>query len=750
MISLADSLVSASSRPLAIKRRSDLSAKRQNYLGTPYWVVKEPVGLNYFRFQEEEFAILNMLDGRSSLDEIKDRYEEEFPPSKITVEEIARFVGNLYQSGLLIADVPGQGDQLKKRRAEKRKKELLAAWSNVLAIRFKGIDPDRLLNWLYPKVSWYFTQAAMIFFCLLATSALLLVLIQWEVFQSKLPTFHEFFASENWIWLMVVLGVTKVMHEFGHGLSCKHFGGECHEIGVMILVLTPCLYCNVSDSWMLPNKWHRAAIGAAGMYVEICIASICTFIWWFSDPSGLVNQLCLSVMFVSSVSTILFNGNPLLRYDGYYILADIMEIPNMRQKATSILGRKMAEWCLGIEQREDPFLPQRNQWAFALYTVASVVYRWFVVIMILTFLYRVFEPYGLQVLGQLILLGSLYGLVVQPFWKLYKFMSVPGRLQEVKKVRLYATLGVIAAIVAFIGFVPLPYSVVCPVQVQPHNASHVYVEVAGTLTKPRVKPGDRVEKGAVLVELKNLALDQEIAQLYGDLSATEKELEYLRHIKVGGGREGREAAGKLREVEQQFVSVTEQLKQKTKDRQRLTLVAPVAGYVIPPELKSGEPDHGDVLPTWSGTPFDEENEGAWMQASEMFCQVGDLADLEAMLVIDQGYRPFVAAGQEVEIKLDNLTAETFEGLKLDEIAAEHMESVPPRLSQEAGYDIITEPDAKGQQTPMDPSYEATVILPNNDGMLRVGLRGHAKIHAAKRTIWDRVWRFLSETFSFTL
>ena len=78
--------------------------------------------------------------------------------------------------------------------------------------------------------------------------------------------------------------MTKILHEFGHGLSCKHFGGECHEIGVMFLVLTPCLYCNVSDSWMLPNRWHRAAIGAAGMYVELVLASICTFIWWFTEP----------------------------------------------------------------------------------------------------------------------------------------------------------------------------------------------------------------------------------------------------------------------------------------------------------------------------------------------------------------------------------------------------------------------------------------------------------------------------------
>ena len=166
--------------------------------------------------------------------------------------------------------------------------------------------------------------------------------------------------------LAFTLGITKVLHEFGHGLSCKHFGGECHEMGIMVLVLTPCLYCNVSDSWMLPNKWQRAMIGAAGMYVELVIASVCTFMWWFSTP-GLLNNLCLNAMFICSVSTVLFNGNPLLRYDGYYILSDVTEIPNLRQKATTILSRKMGEWCLGMEMADDPFLPQSNQIFFALY-----------------------------------------------------------------------------------------------------------------------------------------------------------------------------------------------------------------------------------------------------------------------------------------------------------------------------------------------------------------------------------------------
>ncbi|HEV7226806.1 MAG TPA: hemolysin D, partial [Pirellulales bacterium] len=360
MATLADSLVSSSARKLAMRMRPDLSARQHRYQGRVYWVVKEPVGLNYFRFQEEEYAILQMLDGQTSLDDIKDQFEARFPPQKIGVEEIQQFIGMLHRSGLIIANVPGQGKQLKIRRDERWRKEWLGKLSNILSIRFKGIDPDRLLNWMHPKLKWMYTRTAVACCAILGLSALGLVLVQFDVFQAKLPTFHQFFNLKNAIWLSIALGATKVIHEFGHGLTCKHFGGECHEMGVMVLVLTPCLYCNVSDSWMLPNKWHRIAIGAGGMYIEIVIASICTFIWWFSAP-GMLNHLCLSTMFVCSVSTLMFNSNPLLRYDGYYILADLVEIPNLRQKASDILNRKLGYWCLGLEQPDDPFLPERNQ-----------------------------------------------------------------------------------------------------------------------------------------------------------------------------------------------------------------------------------------------------------------------------------------------------------------------------------------------------------------------------------------------------
>jgi putative peptide zinc metalloprotease protein len=754
MVSLQGSMLSSSARKLPIRKRADLSARKQHYLGRTYWVVKEPVGLTYYRFQEEEYALLGWLDGDTSMDDLKERFEAEFPPQKITLEELQQFLGMLHRSGLVVAAVPGQGLQLNKRRGERRRKELLAALGNILCIRMKGIDPEGILNWLYPKVRWFFSPTALVLCVLLALSALSLVLVEFDVFQSKLPAFHDFFSLANAGWLAVILGVTKVLHEFGHGLSCKHFGGECHEMGVMVLVLTPCLYCNVSDSWMLPSKWHRASIGAAGIYVEVVLASICTFLWWFSEP-GLFHYLCLNVMFVCSVSTILFNANPLLRYDGYYILADLIEIPNLRQKATSILSRKMSEWCLGMEPPEDPFLPERNQVLFALFSVASVIYRWVILTSILFFLHNVFKPYeGLEVFGQILIFMSLIGLVVVPLVKLGKFFYVPGRLDQVKKPYMYTTLGLLIALVLAIFLVPLPYSVICPLEIQPRNAQPVYVDVndGGRLEQVDVKPGDQVTAGQQLALLSNIDLDREIAKLKGEQGRYEAKRESLQRQSNQDPRAGSE----IPQVEDALAAVKQQLEQKETDRSRLHLLAPISGTVLPPPETPAHEDAEGQLPTWTGTPLERKNRGAYLEESVLLCQIGDPQKYEAVLVIDVADVELVREllvkekNPKVDIKLDELPYDTFH-TEIVEIADSELKTTPKRLAAKAGGELVTTTDpVTGQERPRDKSYQARAPLDDPNGVLRLGLRGSGRIYTAWQPVATRIWRLAIHTFNFKM
>jgi putative peptide zinc metalloprotease protein len=545
------------------------------------------------------------------------------------------------------------------------------------------------------------------------------------------------------------MGAVKVLHEFGHAYSCKHFGGECHELGAMLLVFTPCLYANVSDSWMLPNKYHRAFIGAAGMYVEAILASIATFIWWFSEP-GLLNYLALSVMFICSVSTILFNGNPLLRFDGYYILMDLLEIPNLRQKSTEVVKRFMLQTCLGIKQQENPFLPQERRWLFGMFTIASVIYRWIVVFSIMYFLNKILEPYGLKVLGQAVAIAGLFGLLVQPMWKLGKFFLAPGSMSKVKKPRLIATVAVIAAAIVTVLGVPLPFHVNCTFEVSPLGAESVFPGVPGQLSEVVVKPGDVVAQGAILARMDNIDLLLHVEELRGELAQLQKQKSNLHRQRFIDTR----VAMQIPAVAAMIDTVESQLRDETEKLGRLEIIAPVSGTVFPPPFKPHRDTHDGRLPGWSGSPFHAKNRGAVMQESDQFCQIGDAGAFEAVLVVDQTDIDLIRQYWEqkgdfpsVEMKLDAYRWTTSKG-QIVKVASAPMEVAPASLASQGGGELNAKTDESGMLRPISTSFQARVPLENSADLLRVGLTGQARVYTGWQPLGRRLYRYLARTFRF--
>jgi len=743
MLAQASYLSAAASRAVPLRMRPDLAACQQRFQGRVSWIIKEPLGLRYFRFKEEEYFLLRQLDGRTSLSDLKDRFERRFQPQKISAEELQNFLASLHRRGLVLSDRPGQGTQLSARRRERRRRERLGAALNILSIRFRGIDPERILGALYPFVRWMFSPLV-VFLCLVwSLAALVLVAVQFDAFLARLPAFHDFFSPANIVWLLLVMAATKVIHEFGHGLACRHFGGECHEMGFMLLVLTPCLYCNVSDSWMLPNKWHRAAIGAAGMYVELLMAATATFLWWFSEP-GLLNHLCLAVMFVCSVSTLVFNANPLMRYDGYYILADVLEIPNLRQKAGQVLSGTLGRVCLGLRPADDPFMPQRRRLLFALYAVAAAVYRWVVLLGVLWFLDQAFAPYRLQVIGQMIALAAIVGLIALPAAKVVQFFWVPGRIEKVNKFRALGTLA--AIILAGIGVMtaPLPYYVFCPVEIRLHEGTPVYVEVGGTLEAVHVRPGDEVpfdpRRPTPLATLVNKDVDATVLALEGRLAQAKAHLASLELQRNSNEKLGTQLAPARDAV----AAAAAELAEARKDQARLVIRAPAEGTIIPPPEIAPEADASGRLPAWSGTPLAPQNLGCFLKPGDLLCFIGEPAHMEAQLVIDQGDIEFVKEDAAVEIKLDELPFETLNGT-IDEVSRSDLKTSPRNLSNKSGGELATTTDAAGVERPLSTSFQARVRL-HNAGLLRVGVRGTAKIHAGRQTLAARFYRYLSQTF----
>ncbi|WP_315850974.1 MULTISPECIES: hemolysin D [Rhodopirellula] len=743
MTTLAESLVSSSSRALTVRRRPDLTASRHHYQGQGYWVVKEPVGLQYFRFHDEEYFILNMLDGHVSLQQIKDGFEQRFAPQKITFGDLQQFIGMLHRSGLVISNSPGQGKSLRERGRKKKNKELMGKMSNVFAVRFRGIDPEKILNRMLPIFGWIFTVPALIFFAGLLLAASLLLATQYQTVYAKLPTFHQFFAADRWIILAATMAIVKVIHEFGHGLSCKKFGGECHEIGFMLLVFTPCLYCNVSDSWMLPNKWKRIWIGAGGIYVEMILASIAAFVWFFSEPGTTINDLCLNMMFLNVVSTILVNGNPLLRFDGYYIMMDYLEIPNLRQKSTEVLKRWFQTTCLGLELQDDPFLPTRNQFMFGMFTVASVIYRWVVVFSIVWFVMQVLEPYGLQALGRILAVIGFSGLVAQPVIQTWKFIRTPGRLSKVKRGPLLTSLAVLGVVIAAVCYIPLPHHIDAAFEIRPSRAGMVYAGVVGRVEET-VPVGTLVSTGDTIALLKNPELEIRLADLHGERKLAQVQLANLKSRRLD------DASAKIQiETQEEMLDSIEALLAKTQEElDRLTVRAKRDGFVLPPPEKK-EQDPGDGrLPSWSGTPLQERNRGALLTADDLICEIGSPEAFEAVLIIDQGDRQLVRESQEVDLKLDSRRLETFHG-SIEEISKKPLEAASASMSSQTGGSLQTEIDPKtGQIKPRSVSYQARVPIDGIEMPLRPGYRGAAKVHVDPMSLGSRLWRVIIKTFNF--
>ena len=732
---------STTARPVRLRMRPDLAVRAQRFGRDRYWVVKDPVALAYFHLRDEEHAILRMLDGRTSLAEIKRRFEETFAPLQMSLEQLQAFLGRLHQSGLVLADAPGQGDQLLVRHGRRRRQAWLQSLSNVLAIRLRGLDPEPLLAWLYPKCRWLFSCWFLAACLLLVACAGTLVAVQFDVLASRLPRFQEFFTARNLIWLAVALGSAKVLHEMGHALTCKHFGGECHELGILFLVFTPCLYCNVSDSWMLSDKWQRIAISAAGILVEVVLASVCTLLWWLSEP-GLVNTLSLSMMFVCSVNTLLFNGNPLLRYDGYFILSDLLEVPNLAQQSRALVGRGLARLFLGVDPGRDRSLPERKRVVLATYGVASTVYRWFVVIAILWFCYRVLKPYRLEVVAEALALMVAAGLVAMPVVTLGMLLRNPAWRRRIRRGRAMLAFGILIAAIVAVGLIPLPFRVSAPAVLQPRDAQHVYVVVPGSLAES-VSAGEMVEKGQPLARLVNLDVRQAIVELTGKRDLARLELENLG-LRLA---DDPSVAPRIPAAREALADIEARLDERERDHDRLVLRAPVGGTVLPPPRRPPRSYSPGRLDSWEASPLDERNLGCHLETGALYCLVGDPDDLEASVVLDQADVKFVRAGQRVRLKLDQLPGRVLGGT-ITEIAKTDLKVAPRELAK--GEELPVRVDDQGIPRPVETSYQARVALDDHDARLLPGTRGRAKILAEPQSLARRLYRHLGRTFRFSL
>jgi len=730
--------LTASGRAVGLRMRADLVFSVQRHGGERFWAVKDPVTLQYFHLREEEYAILSMLDGRASMADIQRRFALMFAPRVLSEQTLHGFLAMLHRHGLVLSEGAGQARQLLVRRDQRWRRQLYQKLMGPLAIRFRGIDPQRLLDWLEPKFGWLFSSWCVTFWLALATAAALLVTVQFDTLRARIPEFREIVSASHLPWLILTIAVTKILHELGHAIACRRLGGECHEIGVLLLVFVPCLYCNVSDSWMLPSKWQRIAVAAAGIYVEMVLATIATFLWWYSAP-GLFNALCLNVMLVCSLGTLLFNGNPLLRYDGYYIFSDLVEVPNLAAQATATVRRTLARWCLGIVLPEEGIAPPRRQRLLWGYAIISTAYRWFMVVAIFWAFREIARPYHLVPVVALLACLTLCAMAWPLVAGIVSLASNPSRGQRIVRARAAVSGGLLLMGLLAIAFFNVPMRVSAPLVVEYRGAERVYVTVPGTLVEA-ARIGQPVKRGDLLAKLDNFEVQLDVARLTSERDRQQLYLNNLEAQRLQGIADG----AQLPAAKAALADILERLEQVERDAARLSIVAPAAGSVLPPPNRPSLAPSGDSLESWSDVPMIDRNLGTYLERGTLLCLVGDPARFEAVLHVEQTDIELVAIGQSVRMVLDHQPTEVLAG-RVVEIAKLDLKVMPRELA--AARDLPARTDARGAAHPLNTWYQVRVEFDTDPPHLLARVHGRAKITVASQSIAAQFARFVRQAFS---
>ena len=522
------------------KLRDDLLVSRQDWQGQPVFVVKDPVDNQFFRLKEEEHFIAAQLDGQTPLETIRRRVEGQFDAS-LSSEALANFVASLRKSKLLEA--------ASARSRHKSKRSRLRG--SLLHLRFKLMDPDALFSRWVGAVRFCFTPTFVACGAAAIIWAIMLAVANWDGLRQDLAGLIRWDAL---IWLLAAMFAVSAAHEFAHGLTCKHFGGEVRELGLLLLYLQPALYCNVSDAWLLSEKRKRLWIGFAGPFLEMVLWACAILVWRVTDTETWLNFAGLVVIATSGIKTLL-NLNPLLKLDGYYLLCDWLAIPNLRRRAFRYLGERMRRLAGFIGTAPSEF-PRREQRIYLAYGLAAAVVSISLLGIAVAKLGGYFianrQPEALIVAASVLGIkarqrfGRFFGkspdLADPDDFSISEPLAAPGPndtapATESKRphqkpprfpTRLKLALLLLGIMLPVVFLVPMQLRIAGPFTVLPIQNADVRPEVGGAIEEILVDESDPVRKGDVIARLSERDLRVALQRNEADLAQARAQLELLK------------------------------------------------------------------------------------------------------------------------------------------------------------------------------------------------------------------------------
>lgn len=634
-------------------------------------VLADPASNDFLRMSEPAYGFVALLDGRRTVADAWQIAGDRLGDAAPTQGEAIQLLGQLYASNLLMAELPPDAEGLLKRYSKRRRREVQSYLTNLLFIRIPLIDPEHFLNRWVGVFGRIFSPVGLVVW--------LGVLLGGGYFVAgrlgELADRTEgLFSAANLPLLYVAMIITKICHEFGHAFAVKRFGrvtgtgGEVHVMGVMLLVFLPLPYVDASSAWAFRLKRHRIVVGTAGVMVELAIAAIAAIVWEHTGNSTL-SAICYNVMFIASISTLLFNGNPLLRYDAYYVLSDLVEIPNLAPRSRQYLQYLVKRYVFGAQRSRNPAHTAGERIWFVFYGIASTLYRVVIFALILLFVTDRL-PKQFAIIAVLFAAVAAFMWLCVPLGKFVRYLLTSGELDRTRGRAVAATAVFIVLVAVAIGAIPAPERVRVEGVVEPVELVEVYAPEDGFIDDLRDPCAPVHPASDVVVRLRNPKLEDVIQRLKANLAGLR------RRRAIATAPETRDP-GEVRVLDGHIAYTERQLERFRRRRASLAVAPPQAGLWLPAQA-------GGMI-------------GRFFRRGEQIGRVAALKALHIRAVVDQADKRLIdEADERVEIRVSGRPDDHLDGRLLDVFPVGDRALPSAALGYAVGGPIATDPkDAEG-------------------------------------------------------
>ncbi len=566
-----------------LRIRSSVHIVRQRYRGQRRYVVLDQANNASFSLPQPGYQLMGLLDGTRTLREAWESCCKVLGDEAPTQGEALDLLGQLASNNLLESELPPDAAGMFERYKKRKKRELQNALMNVLFPRIPIFDPDAILEKGIFLVGWIFSWPGLVVWLAVILAGIYTLLNRGPGLGAALAGASHILRPDNWLLLYGAFVLDKLVHESGHAIACKKFGhqngtsGEVHVIGLMLLVFTPVPYVDASSAWLLKSRWQRAIVGAAGMWVEFALAAAAAMVWALSSPASTLHDFAYNLMFIASVTTVIFNANPFLRYDGYYILSDLLEIPNLFGRSIQYATYLIKRYAFRLEHMVNPAdTPGQKVWLVVYLLLAGIV-RVLVSSLIVLFLVRELHnhPEIMLLLAVMATAGIAVWLLVPLGRGVWYLLDSPELLQHRTRAVLISLVAVLL-LAGAVGLIPLPNH--CRVEgvTRARTQRRIYVQTSGFLESflPSGRLVQAGKNGTVLLRLVNPSLQSELAALVGRWDAA----------KVRWRKALDSSPAKALIYHREIQAIAQRLVRLRRKISELTLSTPVSGTWIAPSL----------------------------------------------------------------------------------------------------------------------------------------------------------------------